>query len=1192
MSHSYRSTIASGSSRSARSVYSASTLVDQDEYRKTLEAGWSDSMPQQLARKHAARNFPSTLSQNPQVGSHTGGLDMPHKALVHRPSPPIRDQLNSERYVEPFGPRAPRGLTFGEESSPPLPPPPRDYDSYHRHGPAQTQVQWPVEGSKEIPRPSARNNIREEPPRHHRGPSVEPEGHGRRVDAVYDPSKAAKDITVRLEMPIEEDFEPDLEEFCRLRRLGRFRDAEKQFRKNLEDLSSSPYILVQYAEMLLASGNYKAFSILAGRPDTTRTLLEHPLDHRDLQKLVTNFKLLELLSQLGYPNYKANFASLKNSLRSVPEEISPARLMGSTEIQILSLGLRVVHYGESTSQEPSEVDSMLELATASCEWQDLYHELLCEERIWDLRDFLVAAIPLFGWQETLVQAFGTGNFTKALGIIDKDWNRGGYDESMTLGLLDLFTSLILLDPSADATDHRTSLLLEHAKQLAMLAQQGDPENMRTRPFIQWILAKSLVEMNQAPERPDGLGLEEYPGLLIKYGEGVQLPVFVPRQHSDRPDWDMFFARSDPIQRHALEIAANAAEYIGDYALQALALKLLILQTQKPKALMDKLGNLQLEVQNDKEGYLATCLSRYLLLGEPGDKEDLLSDFQQLDDATDGYLQYGIDASLLWARTMIEFYLERPDIEIDEGNDSDGYMTNGLEERCKADFRIYGTRLPAYIVRFIRINYRLHVPQRGRAVSFDPPREDRHPRDPEGSDSSGSFSRRTRPQQSNPLQPSTITPRYDERRSFEEADDRAQTGEPETRAYGMGHAGLASPVPNVTPSVRSPPVHGRRYEPMPESAYDAEAAAQLSRMRGRFHHVHQASLAPSFSPGHYFPVAGWPPTWKEDAERLERMRDPQPPSYYYRSQPAAAAGVPGVIDDDMWEAFLSPEQEGSIGGKTSDEAEREAATPNGNARHKDVRGHSSANNLGGDSRNDDISHDSEDGDGDGDEDDCEGNDDGDRRGVGSISPHIGLEDGVPHLNFPPSLLEDNTMMVVLQNKEDPQQSRAYFVEKGGVVEAAVDVTNNTDRHQSQSRPHSKHSTTRQPRPPSPPPLSRKAAESEHKESDSKVGESSGTGKTGAEPGPSTTNTSKEKDKAIATEGQPALTHSPTRLDTSAARWGIGDSGGDHGKPKKAAVNDGDEDEDGDGQSSVGAVFGDEKSSRGRKHGQHGRRQHTA
>ncbi|KAK3363031.1 hypothetical protein B0T25DRAFT_439336, partial [Lasiosphaeria hispida] len=507
------------------------------------------------------------------------------------------------------------------------------------------------------------------------------------IDAVYDPSQAAKDITVRLEMPIEEDFELDLEEFCRLRRLGRFRDAEKQFRKKLDHLSNSPYILVQYAEMLLASGNYKAFSMLASRPETTRILLEHPLDDRDLEKLVTNFKLLELLSQLGYPHYKANFGSLKNSLHSAPEEISPARLMGSTEVR----------------------HSSNNAAVLSLTWRDLYHEFLGEERIWDLRDLLVAAIPLFGWQETLVQVFGTGNFTRALGIIDKDWNRGGYDESMTLGLLDLFTSLILLDADADETDHRTSLLLEHAKRLAMLAQQGDPESMRTRPFIQWILAKSLVEMNQAPERPDGLGLEEYPGLLIKYGQGVQLPVFVPRRHSDRPDWDMFFARSDPIQRHALEIATNAAEHTGDYALQALALKLLILQTQKPKALIDKLGNLQFEVQNDKEGFLSTCLSRYLLLGEPGDKEYLLSDLQQLDDAPGGYIQHGADASLLWARTMIEFYLERPEIEIDEGNNDDGSMADGLEERCRADFRVYGTRLPTYISRFIRVNYGLNVP---------------------------------------------------------------------------------------------------------------------------------------------------------------------------------------------------------------------------------------------------------------------------------------------------------------------------------------------------------------------------------------------------------------------------------------------------------------------------------------------------
>src|SRR5690606_27233622 len=41
-----------------------------------------------------------------------------------------------------------------------------------------------------------------------------------RVDLIHDPSQASKDMSIRLELDVEEDWDDDLEEFCRLRRLG------------------------------------------------------------------------------------------------------------------------------------------------------------------------------------------------------------------------------------------------------------------------------------------------------------------------------------------------------------------------------------------------------------------------------------------------------------------------------------------------------------------------------------------------------------------------------------------------------------------------------------------------------------------------------------------------------------------------------------------------------------------------------------------------------------------------------------------------------------------------------------------------------------------------------------------------------------------------------------------------------------
>ncbi|KAK3952577.1 hypothetical protein QBC32DRAFT_140111 [Pseudoneurospora amorphoporcata] len=87
------------------------------------------------------------------------------------------------------------------------------------------------------------------------GDIVDEEVETKAFDIVYDPSRAAKDITIRLAMPIEEDLGLDLGEFCRLRRLGQFKDARNLYRTRLERHSTTPYIVLYYAEMLMASGD-------------------------------------------------------------------------------------------------------------------------------------------------------------------------------------------------------------------------------------------------------------------------------------------------------------------------------------------------------------------------------------------------------------------------------------------------------------------------------------------------------------------------------------------------------------------------------------------------------------------------------------------------------------------------------------------------------------------------------------------------------------------------------------------------------------------------------------------------------------------------------------------------------------------------------------------------------------------------
>jgi len=85
-----------------------------------------------------------------------------------------------------------------------------------------------------------------------------PEG----VSAVLDPTngQSLKNVTIELEMPVRDDLEEPIEEFSRLWRLGRFKDAEHYFAANLADHIHNESVRIPYGEMLLARGDYGAFA--------------------------------------------------------------------------------------------------------------------------------------------------------------------------------------------------------------------------------------------------------------------------------------------------------------------------------------------------------------------------------------------------------------------------------------------------------------------------------------------------------------------------------------------------------------------------------------------------------------------------------------------------------------------------------------------------------------------------------------------------------------------------------------------------------------------------------------------------------------------------------------------------------------------------------------------------------------------
>jgi hypothetical protein len=173
------------------------------------------------------------------------------------------------------------------------------------------------------------------------GHILDPQFLPKRADLVCDPSQAVRDLSVRLEMEVEEDWDLDFEAFCRLSRLGRFNEAKQHFRSRLQHLDTIPYLLVEYVNMLLSSGDYNAIQRMPESLELgSQGLGDGPL-RRERLALKANYVVLRLMER-------------SPTLKLMPStDFIVGRLMGFLErpmvtgsIQVSSFRLESLRTGE------------------------------------------------------------------------------------------------------------------------------------------------------------------------------------------------------------------------------------------------------------------------------------------------------------------------------------------------------------------------------------------------------------------------------------------------------------------------------------------------------------------------------------------------------------------------------------------------------------------------------------------------------------------------------------------------------------------------------------------------------------------------------------------------------------------------------------------------------------------------------
>lgn len=152
------------------------------------------------------------------------------------------------------------------------------------------------------------------------------------VDIIHDPSTGPRDVTVRMQMEIKEDYSEHLEKFSRLKRLGRTIEAQALFHDRIDHPRPDEvsYPLAQYAEMLLSAGDYKSFQKLASTLDAAKVTPD-PSGEPHLDKILANFQLLKLLSQPDVPPETYINDCLKTIYESM-QILGAESCFGSTEV--------------------------------------------------------------------------------------------------------------------------------------------------------------------------------------------------------------------------------------------------------------------------------------------------------------------------------------------------------------------------------------------------------------------------------------------------------------------------------------------------------------------------------------------------------------------------------------------------------------------------------------------------------------------------------------------------------------------------------------------------------------------------------------------------------------------------------------------------------------------------------------------
>ncbi|KAI1296973.1 hypothetical protein F5Y03DRAFT_410114 [Xylaria venustula] len=439
----------------------------------------------------------------------------------------------------------------------------------------------------------------------------------RGVDGILTPSSG--DLTVHLTLDLEEDLEDRLDEMNRLSRLGEFSLAKKYFQEHLHHHIDNPYVLVQYADLLLHQGEFKGVTFL--KDDVMYRFEGEQPNSEELRILRVNWELLQILARSktmeSLSGAPAVFEEAVSVLAATAKDSPPDRPISSTEIEILALILQLTGHPVLNSKWLRY--GARAIAAFSTTFLSLYQTLLRQGRIWDLHD-LIVLLPTIEDIKALTHDIFGKDLIPSLEAMVSDWSGSihGYDASTTLGLLSILTH-ILLEP-VEVSEKECIDILKLCLPLAISITKNDPRSLKSRAYLRVLLAKSRFVETASRQAINTLATQLQNAQGVFYHSDIAiLPIYVP-SGSETPQWTV--TDQHPELKDPVKLVLRSAIELDDLKTESLARQELIRLSNNPRDEFDMLCDLQLTRQRDLKGYGLSLASKYLVSSTKAAKEEL------------------------------------------------------------------------------------------------------------------------------------------------------------------------------------------------------------------------------------------------------------------------------------------------------------------------------------------------------------------------------------------------------------------------------------------------------------------------------------------------------------------------------------------------------------------------------------------